>query len=357
MSSHLLNTKFESQAVVEGYETFIWTERFDSVGDFELHFPVDSFVLSNYLDDFYIWDSTSKNLMIIEDSEPTGDAENGLFIKVSGRSLESILQRRIIWNQTNLTGNLQDAVERILNENIISPPRDDRKIPNFVFKRSNDPNVTGLAVDTQFHGETVYTAIAAICQAYGIGFRVNMLTDGVFTFELYAGADRSYTQMANQHVVFSPNFDNLADSKYFRSKRAYTNVTLIGGEGEGSDRRYAEYAIPGTNTTGLNRRELFTDAGSVSSKSGDLVVPQDQYIAMIIQKGIENLAENSMVSTFDGKVEMTDALLYNVHYFLGDIVQLEDDYGNQSRSRITEFIKSDSVTGKDAYPTLSSLDI
>ena len=86
--------------------------------------------------------------MIIEDIKINADTEEGNHLIVTGRSLESILERRIIWGQRIFNGNLQNGIQTMLNECIISPSIADRKISNFVFVPSADPKITSLKIDS-----------------------------------------------------------------------------------------------------------------------------------------------------------------------------------------------------------------
>ena len=74
------------------------------------------------------------------------------------------------------------------------------------------------------------------------------------------GADRSYDQFTNPYVIFSPKFENVINTNYLESKKTLKTVTLVAGEGEGADRRITTVACASGAGTGLNRRELYTDA-------------------------------------------------------------------------------------------------
>ena len=120
----------------------------------------------------------------------------------------------MIWGQKILTGNLQDAIQTLLNEIVISPTIVDRKISNFIFKKSTDSKITALTIDAQYTGDNLYTVINKLCDANNIGFKVTLNNTNQFVFELYVGADRSYDQDLNPYVVFSPKFDNIITSSY-----------------------------------------------------------------------------------------------------------------------------------------------
>lgn len=248
----VLNTDFESVAVIDTYESMIWTDRYNSYGDFEIFFAMDTQLLQYLKEDYYLWLKDSEHCMIIEDIKINADTEEGNHLIVTGRSLESILERRIIWGQRIFNGNLQNGIQTMLNECIISPSIADRKISNFVFVPSTDPKITSLKIDNQYTGDCLYDVVKGLCEENNIGFKIVLTDENKFAFSLYAGVDRSYEQTENPYVVFSPNFENIINSNYYSSRASFRNVTLIAGEGEGASRRTV---IVGS-ASGLDRREL-----------------------------------------------------------------------------------------------------
>lgn len=356
MSYLVLNPEFESTAYVEVYDSLIWTERYSEAGDFEIYVPASNQVHALFLEDHYLWSSDSDRLMIIEDIQDKTDVEDGSFTTITGRSLESMLDRRIIWNQTVLTGNFQNGIKKLLDQNAISPTDANRKLPGLRFVSSLDPKITSLTVDAQYMGENLYDVIVELCQEAKVGFKILMPTDGDFIFTLYAGLDRTYDQVMNPQVIFSPNFDNLAESTYAQSMRTHKTVAMVGGEGEGSDKKRTAVSRPEGGGTGLSRREMYIEASGVSSKVDGVVIPAATYNQQLAQKGREALAENTRTSAFSGKIENLPNLRYAEHYYLGDIVQVENEFGASGKSRITEFIRSHSPSAIEAYPTLESAE-
>lgn len=173
----VLNTDFESIAVIDTYESMIWTDRYNSYGDFEIFFAMDTQLLQYLKEDYYLWLKDSEHCMIIEDIKINADTEEGNHLIVTGRSLESILERRIIWGQRIFNGNLQNGIQTMLNECIISPSIADRKISNFVFVPSTDPKITRLKIDNQYTGRLVCTKVhKGLCEENNIGFKI-VLTD------------------------------------------------------------------------------------------------------------------------------------------------------------------------------------
>ena len=348
----VLNTDYESIAVIDTYESFIWTDRYNSYGDFEIVFAMDESFLRYLKEDNYFWLKDSEHTMIIEDIRIDADTEDGNRLIVTGRSLESILERRIIWGQKVFTGNLQTAIQTMLNECIISPSIEDRKISNFRFAESADPKVTSLTIDNQYTGDDLYTVIKGLCEENNIGFKIVLTDDNWFEFSLYAGVDRSYDQTEHPYVVFSPNFENIINSNYFSSKASYRNVTLVEGEGEGTNRKTT---VVGSGS-GINRREVYTDARDISSKTEDGVTLSDEeYYAQLRSKGLKTLTDHSITTAFEGEVEATKLFKYGEDFYIGDIVQIANEYGNEGSAYISELIISRSKEGFSVYPTFKTI--
>ena len=351
MELFVLNADFESIAVIDTYESMIWTDRYNAYGDFEIYFAMDENLLEYIKEDYYLWLKDSEHSMIIEDIKIDADTEEGNRLIVTGRSLESILERRIIWGQRIFSGNLQNAIQTMLNENIISPSVADRKIANFIFVPSTDSKITSLTIDNQYTGDDLYTVIKGLCEENNIGFKIVLTDDNQFAFSLYAGADRSYDQTENPYVVFSPNFENIINSNYFSSKAGYRNVTLVAGEGEGASRKITVVG----SASGLDRRELFTDARDISSDTEDGTLSDAEYIAQLRTKGLKNLADHMITTAFEGEVEVTRLFKYGEDFFIGDIVQIANEYGNENSAYISELIISNSDEGLSIYPTFKTI--
>lgn len=353
MEALILDSAYETLAVLDKFVSFIWTVRFREYGDFEITMPIEASAIPYLKRDNYLMTSKSDRYMIIEDLEIKSDVELGLELVITGRSLESILERRVIWGQIILSGNLQNEIERLLNENFINPTTTSRKIQNFRFQRSSDPQITSLEVDTQFVGDNVYDIIATLCVDKNIGFRILPEGPGGFCFELYQGTNRSYNQDVNPWVTFSPSFENLFSSNYFESGRDYKTVAITAGEGEGTDQKIEE--VIAVDAMGLGRRELFVDAGGISSSTTDGKLTESEYLRQLREKGSEALAEKATTKAFEGEVDAHKQFVYGKDFTIGDIVQVINELGMESESQITELILSHDATGEKTYPTFTAI--
>lgn len=351
----VLNTKFETVAILDVFESFIWTDRYSKCGDFEIYTSSDRQTIATLKEDFYIWTEDSEHVMIIENRKIITDVEEGNKLLVSGRSLESILDRRIVWNQILLDGDFQTQIKRLLTENVINPSDSNRKISNFIFEETDDPYILSLKVQVQYTGDNLYEVVCKLCESVNVGFKITLNDDNQFVFKLYSGTDRSYDQETNPYVVFSPSFENIINSNYYESKAGYKNVGLVAGEGEGSARKTV--VVGESKSKELSRRELYVDARDISSTtSNDGLISTSAYDNLLRQRGDEELNENKIIQSFDGQVESTQMYRYGEHYFMGDITQLENEYGMESKVRVTEFIRSVDKNGIDSYPTFEVIE-
>lgn len=357
MEALILDRQYDTLAVLDTFTSFIWTDRYQGYGDFQVVMPVDLDILEFLKQDNYLSLPRSDRYMIVENIETKTDVEAGNTLTVTGRSLESILERRVISAYTVLTGSLQDGIQRLLNENAINPSNQNRKIPGLTFRASTDPAITALTVDAQYLGENLYDTILDLCKDHDIGFRILPQGTGGFVFELYAGKDRSYDQNSLPPVVFSPSFENLLTSNYLESKKALKTAAIVAGEGEGAARKIAEAVDNSGGGSGLDRREVFVNAGDVSSSDGsEEGMPEATYLAQLRTKGSEALADTKVTRAFEGEIDASLQFVYGKDFFIGDVVQIKNEYGMEAKSRVSELVLSQEAEGEAVYPTFVSMN-
>lgn len=359
MELWVLDSKLQAIHLMDTFESLIWTDRYYACGDFEVHSSVTDVLRKVLVAENYLWSKNSEHTMIVEDIQIESDVEDGGRLTVTGRSLESILDRRIVFNKTVLSGNLQDGIERLLNENIISPTDESRKIENFIFEASDDEYVKSLTVDQTLYGENLYTVIQTLCETNKIGFKVTLNELDQFVFKLYNGVDRSYDQFETPYVIFSPQFDNIINSNYLESIKPLKTFALVAGSEneDGSRPTVTVEQSRGGGRKGLARREMFIDGGGVSKTDANgKDLTEAAYKSQLTQKGREELAVNVATQTFEGEVESTRLFKYGEDFFMGDIVQVTNEYGVEAKTRIVEFVTSQDVNGIDTYPTFETID-
>lgn len=362
MEIRVLNKSLLAIGIIEEFESMIWTDRYTSFGEFELYTNMSRGILPFVKRDYYLQIPESDRLMVIESINVRTNPETGDKIVVRGRSFESVLDRRIVLQQTLIDGSWQDAIERLLDENAIDSSQPQRNIPNLVFSASTDPVITALLLEAQYDSEGLYATIQYLCEKDSIGFKIALNSSNQHVFSLYAGVDRSYNQTERPYVVFSPRFDNIINTDFYHDKSLRKTYSLLFGDASaGTPHRIEAFPEPKAiyiPLSGLNRREMFIDAGHISKfyEGTTIELPIEDYIEQVREYGRKILRKNVAFTQFEGEADTTNSYVYGVDFSLGDIVQVEDDYGHEAQSRITEITFSENLNGKYTIPTFRNLE-
>ena len=118
------------------------------------------------------------------------------------------------------------------------------------------------------------------------------------------------------------------------------NITLVIGE---------QASITVGSGTGLARREIYTDGMGVNPNE------VKDYNESLKRLGTYTLQDNSRVKNFEGEVDAVRMFVYGKDFFIGDVVQISNEYGIEGSARVMEFIKSDDASGSKAYPTFQAI--
>ena len=378
MEFMVLDKNYDGITMIDTFTSAIWTVRYDEAGDFEIYTPVRLDYIQAMQIGNYLWNRDSDRLMVIETVEIETDAEEGPQLIVTGRSLESILDRRIVTSSQNFSGNLQSVLFAIIQNEVISSGGT-RRIPGFSLKTSSDSRITSISIsELSIRGENVYDVVCSLCQANKVGWRILPKGAGGFEFELYVGVDRSYTQSVNPYVTFSPSFENLLNSNYIKSFKSYKNSIYAVGtyqkevilqnkykddngewvveeqttyeEAEVVTWQYSETATP----SGLARREMFIDNGGVND--GEQGGEYATWNAVNKEKAIAELGEHQTTTAFEGELEATRQYIYREDFNIGDIVQVENEFGITGTVYISEIIFSQDANGITITPTFTSTE-
>ena len=253
-----LNTNKQKVAIIDSYKSFIWNDRYEDLGDFELYIPADAVeTLANIHQDYFIQCTESDRTMVVEKVNYKTDLEDGSFVVISGHSLESILKRRIVWNddgkptQINATKILDPtteeedsgsdfplylAIEYLLRLYIIDPEacgnKPNRKIDDFIFETPTDIRILSIMMSPcSYQGDNLYDLVRNLCSMYEISFKVTMNDSGQFVFALYKGISHLASQNEHPYICFSSDFDNLLTSDSSIDMATYKNMAYYKGNG------------------------------------------------------------------------------------------------------------------------------
>lgn len=369
-----LDSSLQPSGLVENYSSLVWTERYDTPGDFELvSYEVEK-TLAALPRESFVTLRESTVPMVVETHSITKDPKSAPKITVTGRSFETVLDRR---GSTNV---LPAATARPFWSITAASPSDAAyKAMRVVIgdtARTRTDNSQPLASEVAL-GALVLPAIAPAISALDAIPEVTLplpkdystLTPNTYEIEagnLYEvvmnllklnhhglkatrpqpGSTKASIEVYNgadirSLVVFDARFDQFDSSTYLLSAQGSLNVAYVYGP-NGSD-KVLRNVVDGSHPepSGLNRRVVAIDESSDDTLTTSMIRNT---------RGIIEIYKFNPTALFDGEISVQVAAGYNVNYFLGDILLLVGEYGLSSPVRVLEFIRSSDANGEKAYP-------
>lgn len=366
---YVLDREFNTTWVVDEYYSLIWTTRFRGAGEVQLELPatrenVAQLPLGAYLQ----LPSDPDTLMVLDTMQVTQSFEEGAKLKLTGHSLESLVNRRVA-DRINaaLKTNPALIVKGLMNDNAVASSNSKRNFPKMVLGTILEDVPEDKFITYGIDGQNVYDLIDELCNYADLGWRIkpDYQTKG-FVFELYRGEKRTYDQTKNPWVVFSSSYDNLISSQILVTDLTKYNTLMY----KGPDAYYnngqklrdqVRGSIWSTDTepSGLDRRETFYEDNkswnNPESTTGELY-SQDKMAELVKDDAKVALKDASDKDAFEGEVDTLRQFTYGVDFQIGDICQMSTEYGVDAQVRVEEVIQSLDGEGYKLTPTFVVMD-
>jgi len=279
---------FELVDMLYEFESFRGVRKYRGAGDFELVLnnldSMDTLEIGNYLllhNDFYIIENFSKYK----------NMENKLKLEISGRHLNSLLDRRAVSLVTvNTAQTYEVQMYSLVQSNFITAADPNRRISNFV-----NASLKGYSQipTTQYElkNMTVLEALTEMAANGNLGFMVNYdIENQQYIFEIYQGQDKT------EDVFFSEEFGNILDSEVYKRTSDSKNVVYLNNEGT--------LTAVGSGS-GINRKESIITGNDISFAR-------------------EELYRRAEVTSADCQIALTEQFIYREDWDLGDTVSFID---------------------------------
>lgn len=358
MEVYILDDQFRRTAVVDRFESLIWTERYSSIGDFEIVIQSTNESRSLFAQGTKLTLNESDRVMTVRTVEDKDDSSGRSLLTIKGYSLEDVLNDRVaraaLDNLTTtpkwiITGTpdyiLNYIFEQICFLGVLDPGD---KIPYLfegtLYPTENIPFPDDI-IQVSLDPDTLYKTIKDLADVYNLGFRLYRNGDlSQIFWDVYTGNDRTTSQNVLNPVVFAPELDNLSNTSALTSTATYKNVALVIAK---NGIRYVYADNVDSTVAGFERRVLLVKADDIDLPAGP------DLDAALQQRGIQELAKNRSLTAFDGEIPQNGSYKYRKHYWLGDIVESRDADGFTNQMRVTEQIFVSDEQGDRSYPTLS----
>lgn len=213
---------------------------------------------------------------------------------ISGFTVNYTLLEDRILEGTHVSGNIESDLRNAVSNT--------RPAPIVGLNTAN--GLTG-SVESEHTYPDLFSLSKDLCGAADYGFRfIHDRRQKKLLFDVWQGEEKP-------NAKFAEAFGNLANLILQQSDVNFKNVAYVGGSGEGADRVFVTCGA--TETTGLDRHEMFVDARDLQQDNKT----RAEYESILQQRGIEKLNENNkkLAVTFD-----VDPDRFGVDYDLGDVI-------------------------------------
>ena len=321
LNLYVFDSSITPLGVIDVVTGLTWEEKFADAGNFELWCPLNDQNAELLQEDNLLWIG-GESAGVIEFKELTSDEEGTETIHIQGRLAESYLDYRTIYPTVSMTGKISAILRKQVESNLINPTDMARKIPNI--ELASDQVAYGDSVSYQKTGDTVLLEASKLCEANGLGFRLQFFPRLYkFVFRVYQGTDRTLDQSVVNPVLFSSDLDDILESNYSHNKSELRNFAYVAGEDSGTSRKVQTVG----SATGISRRELFVDARDLQSEKEDgTAIPESEYNSMLVERGKTSLEDYKDIESFSATLRTfgVTGYVFGVDFFLGDKVTVYD---------------------------------
>ena len=290
--------------------------------------------------------------MKAEKIQLTSDTEEGKRLLVTGRSAECILDQRIVMGATSCSEKHTDVfLNDLITQNIVLPTAKRRVIPELTIGTEKVKEVE-KTITTQYDGESLLECAAALSNHGNFGFR--FLFDGaMFSFQMYAGKDRTRFQTENNPVIFSPDYENLLSTEFLYDKTPFANcIQMLADQhpdSYSSKSKIHYTVVADLETSGLDLYEKTVQAENLSPDD----TSYNDYIQILSSRAHDNLYKAKIKKEFSGETLTTSMYQYGEDYELGDTVSVVDELGIEGTAVVSEITEVEDAEGYRLVPTLA----
>lgn len=348
MNIYILDREFNILDVFSTYESILWSPVLNEPGTFKAIFVYKDKLNKHLQRGNLLYKTDEDEPAIITRKYLKLNKYGEQTITVQGYMASRYTNQRIIWRKMVMRGTPEQIMYQMVNEQIVNPEDERRKMPNIVIGEYHDYNDDEIRKQVSY--KNLQESLTDVSKAHKLGYRMRLdLSIRKLVFEVFKGVDRT---LGTEHpCIFSRTFQNVYTQEYQEDDSNYCNTCLIGGPGEDDD-RILEVAGGGD---GLDRYEMFYNAAGFSTE--DITV--DELRRQLVQRGNEKLAGFYVAKAFESKINKSKAMTFA----LGDFVTCTDsEWGITENTQIKSIQKGYSkteqsfvVTFGDDVPTLISL--
>lgn len=392
--------------IIEDYSSLIWTERYDTHGDFQLKTPkiketMDLLSIGGEFNEFCMFGHKDSAEIMLFDTWEIDTNEDGVEeLTITGRTMTSMLEQRAVeglrgvsWKQQQAYTSLEFAGGMIWDAfgmGFNQIPIDLDPVISQIFQVPQAANMYYVLTSTLHRsiaaaqdwyvepGETWKKVTDAISfDRLGIrmirpGFDIpgtnNMIYDGSGGSVSYLGGGaytnddtaqiNIYTGQDRPNTIFSWDVGDLETAKYLFSLKGWKNVCYVLADSTANDDIWV-YMDGASDTTSTQqaRRAMVIDGELNRTAPDGSVMDNTEYRTALEQKGLAVLRANRKQKILDSSISAKTEYKYKVDYDLGDTVTVMGDHGFVETMMVQEHIRTEDQEGDREFPTLVRSEI
>ena len=384
----LLTLDFDSLQptdIFERYTSLIWTERFGTYGEFQLtSSQVEDTISALPLGSFITLRDTHEVMVVETHSVEPNQADGTPEIKISGRSLDSFFENRVLipktygesWNllqsytpQQMLALLMWNAICNDTGQDPTKDP-DDPPYPQQVDPNLSHPKVaislgpvkSQSPINWSLSADTVSKQLTTIQQAYQLGIRtirptvtetiyseisfdtsIESVTRGLpiieydisdntmLRFDIYQGIDRTVDQSIVKPVIFSVSSGHVVKPKYLKSIKNAKNQGVVISD-------WGTFIFPeDLALDGFLRKSLLIDG-------------ENREFQQLVAYSALELQKSQVLAMADGEIGSHSPYTYGVDYFLGDTITFAGSYESDTAMFVNEIVRTSDINGETISP-------
>jgi hypothetical protein len=342
-------------------KSIMWAERYRDPGEFELVDNLSSGLVDILPIGTLISHYGTLEVMIVENQEIDDSKEEDPVIKITGRSLESSLENRIVGtNQIranpiiglgyNLAAaNTWNQIVLLINDHINSNINVNDNFGN-ISAASIVSGITGVSEARLLKPEAVDKAVLDLLAIDDCGIKVirrntfgapgGSATQTVFC--VHNGINRSNT------VIFSWQGGDLDIVDYLWTDKPLKNSAMIIG-------RYVNTYVDTANVTKFNRKTMIVPADDIdgyltAAPSGATL---NNIVAQMQTRGRQALEKQNRLTISRADISNLSKYHYRQDYNIGDLISLDGNFGQIAVMRVFEYVEIQDENGESGHPTFS----
>jgi len=328
---HILDPSLTVLGEIANYKSLRIRRKFRDVGDFELVLPLAHPMAERLARDQILCPAGQPHkAMLVEEITRAEGADT---VNVKGYTLSGLLRRRVCvppdsgeghYGYDRTIDDAESVMRHYVQNNLIAPESSARRMDCMALEEENGHRgMQNVPWSARF--EQLDALLASIGAYTDSGFSiVPDFARRKLVFTFLPGRDMTGTTNG-QRVTFGVHMGNVTGTTATENAQQMKNAAIVGGAGEDENRMILSVSPGGE--TGMDRREMFVDAGSLADAQE------------LTQEGARRLAEKPVVQAIRAEVMDTPSCRYGEHWELGDLVTVVAR-GVQMNARITQVQES-----------------